>query len=322
VTGTLPTWLSTLPWQLVVGAAAALVAVVAGLLGLRHLFAPPSEVVQRLERSSGPLAPAARVTETNTRPLPIFLRPLAWIVRPTRAEELSRLRQKLIHAGLRAPRAMEVFLVAKVLSAAVLTVLFYQLNGKIPRLHLTFPFDLAVAVWLCVGGFYLPHFWLHSKVKQRQLRISNGMPDAMDLMVTCVESGLSLDAAISRVSEDIGLASPVLGDELNLTFLEIQAGIRRADAFRRLAERTGVDDLRSLSAMLIQTEMFGTSVARALRVHSDGMRVRRMQSAEERAATVGVKMTIPLIMCILPALMAIVVGPAIISIAKNFIGSP
>jgi tight adherence protein C len=139
----------------------------------------------------------------------------------------------------------------------------------------------------------------------------------MDLMVTCVEAGLGIDAAMARVADEIGLASPLLGAELNLTFLEVQAGVSRPDAFRRLAERTGVEDLRSLSAMLIQTELFGTSVARALRVHAEGMRVRRMQRAEERAAMVGVKMTIPLVLFILPSLISVLLGPAIVSIFET-----
>src|SRR6185369_17174063 len=139
--------------------------------------------------------------------------------------------------------------------------------------HVRFPMDMVVPVWTCIVAFFLPNLWLSSKVKERQTQIERALPDAMDLLVTCVEAGLALDSAISRVSEEIGLASQVLGAELNLTFLEVQAGIQRPDAFRRLADRTGVEDLRSLSAMLIQTDMFGTSVSRALRVHADGMRI-------------------------------------------------
>jgi tight adherence protein C len=139
--------------------------------------------------------------------------------------------------------------------------------------------------------------------------------------VTCVEAGLGLDAAMSRVGQEMVLSAPTLAEELNMTFLEVQAGIPRADSFRRLAERTGVEDLRSLSAMLIQTEIFGTSVARALRIHSDGMRVKRMQQAEEKAAMVSVKMTIPLVLCILPSLIAVVMGPAIVMITQSFSGA-
>lgn len=315
---TLPSWLATLPWQLLAGGTAAVLAVIAAVLGVRKMFAPPSEIAMRLERTAGRAEPTERVAEKDEKAVPSILRPLAWIVRPGKAEELSRLRRKLVQAGLRGPRAMEGFLTAKVLLAVVLTVAFYQINGRMQR-QLTFPLDLAVAVWICAAGFFLPHWWLRAKVQSRQLLISNALPDAMDLTVTCVEAGLSLDAAISRVSQEIGLASPLLGSELNLTFLEIQAGIQRADAFRRLAERTGVDDLRSLSATLIQTEMFGTSIARALRVHSEGMRIRRMQTAEEKAAMVGVKMTFPLVLCILPSLVAVVVGPAIVSVVQNIL---
>jgi tight adherence protein C len=140
----------------------------------------------------------------------------------------------------------------------------------------------------------------------------------MDLLVTCVEAGLGLDAALSRVAEEMALAAPLLGRELNVTFLEIQAGVPRRDAFRRLADRTGVEDLKTLSAVLTQTEIFGTSIARALRVHAEGMRVKRMQKAEERAAMVSVKMTFPLILCILPSLIAVVLGPAAAQIAATF----
>ena len=139
----------------------------------------------------------------------------------------------------------------------------------------------------------------------------------MDLLVTCVEAGLCLDAAMARVTAEMELAAPVLAQELKQMLLEIQAGVRRSDAFHRLSNRTGVEDLRTLSAMIIQTEMFGTSVARALRVHAEGMRTKRMQRAEEKAAMVSVKMTIPLIMCILPSLFAVVLGPAIAMITKR-----
>jgi tight adherence protein C len=312
-------WVTALPWQLVAGVAAALLALVAAIFGLRRMFAAPSEVALRLERTVGRAEPTEWLGDKSERPLSGVLRPLAWIVRPSKAEELSRLRRKLVHAGLRGPRAMEVFLAVKVVLAVVLTVLFFQINGRLQR-QLTFPLDIGAAVWICGAGFFLPHLWLRSRIQARQRLISNALPDTMDLMVTCVEAGLSLDAAIARVSQEIGLVAPVFGGELNLTFLEIQAGIQRSEAFRRLAERTGVDDLRSLSAMLIQTEMFGTSVARALRVHSEGMRTRRMQKAEEKAAMVAVKMTIPLVLCILPSLIAIVIGPAVVSIIEKLLG--
>ncbi|HVT07123.1 MAG TPA: type II secretion system F family protein, partial [Polyangia bacterium] len=148
----------------------------------------------------------------------------------------------------------------------------------------------------------------------RKQALENPLPDAIDLLVTCVEAGLSLDAAMARVAQEMELVAPILAQELKQTMLEIQAGVKRSDAFHRLSTRTGVEDLKSLSAMIIQTELFGTSVSRALRVHSEGMRTKRMQRAEEKAAMVSVKMTVPLILFILPSLMVVVMGPAALMI--------
>jgi tight adherence protein C len=309
-------YLVTLPWQILVAGGAGLLALVTAMLGWRVLFPRRSEIALRLERTVGPGIASDRVDRKHKGVLAKLLSPLAWLVRPSKAEELSGMRAKLQQAGLRSPHTMEVVLGMKVILGVGLPLLFIQVNSRL-QAPLEFPLNLAIGVWLCGGGYLLPNLWLRSKISARQRTITNALPDTMDLMVTCVEAGLGLDAAIARVSQEISLPAPVLGGELNLTFLEIQAGIRRADAFRRLAERTGVEELRGLSAMLIQTEMFGTSVAPAFRVHAESMRIRRMQKAEERAAMVSVKMTIPLVLCILPALMAIVLGPALISIAER-----
>jgi tight adherence protein C len=312
-------FLHKVPWQLWLAGGAGILAVVAGLYGVRYLFPAQSEVALRLERTVGREEPLERLLEKESRGLSRWLGPVAWLARPSRADELGKLREKLIQAGLRGPHAMDILLASKVLLGVGLPVLFFQINGRLQS-PLEFPLNLALGVWLCGGGYLIPNLWMRSKLQERQREITHALPDTMDLMVTCVEAGLGLDAAIARVSQELVLAAPILGNELNQTFLEIQAGIRRADAFRRLAERTGVEELRGLSAMLIQTEMFGTSVAKAFRVHAEGMRIRRMQKAEEKAAMVGVKMTIPLILCILPALMAIVIGPAVVSILENLMG--
>jgi tight adherence protein C len=179
-----------------------------------------------------------------------------------------------------------------------------------------------LSAWVLGGaaaGLFLPNLWLDGRVKTRRKLIDRGLPDALDLMVTCVEAGLGLDAAIQRVAAEIVLAHRLLAEELGLTFLEVKAGVPRTDAFRRLANRTGVQDLKTLAATLTQTDMFGTSVAAALRVQAEGMRVRRMQKAEERAAVLSVKMTIPLVVCFLPALLVALTGPAIVSVAVNFV---
>jgi tight adherence protein C len=149
--------------------------------------------------------------------------------------------------------------------------------------------------------------------------IERALPDTLDLLVTCVEAGLGLDAAIARVAEEQELSAPILSAEIKMTFLEVQAGMRRTEAFRRLADRTGVDELKSLAATLNQTEIFGTSVSVALRTQSEWIRMRRMQKAEERAATVAVKMTIPLVLFILPSLLMVIMGPAGLSIARNLL---
>jgi tight adherence protein C len=307
---------SSLP---LVGAAVAVaVATVAALLGLRRFFAPRSGVIDRLERTVGPTYHSERPADRDQGTTSAFLRPLAWIAKPSKAEALGHLRQKLVHAGLRGPRALEMFLAAKLALAITLTVAFLLANGELGH-YLKFPTNYFVAFWICIVAFFIPQIYVRRRAARRQVFVSNALPDTMDLLVTCVEAGLGLDAALFRVAQEISVASPILGSEMNLTFLEMQAGVARADAFRRLAERTGVEDLRSLSATLIQTEVFGTSVARALRVHGDGMRVRRMQQAEEKTAMVGVKMTFPLVLFILPALIAVIIGPAVVSILNNVI---
>ncbi len=306
-----------------IGAAAAFAAFVmlgAIIAGVRAMVSRRDEVVERIERTVGRAADGddGERADGGGFTLSRILRPIGWLAKPTKVAELSRLRSRLIQGGYRGPFAVELFLATKLIAATAVTIAALQLN-RVFNYPVDSPLDFVLAIWLCGASFYGPNVVLGSKIKERQTAIERSLPDAMDLIVTCVEAGLGLDAAISRVSEEVALASPVLGAELNLTFLEVQAGIPRPDAFRRLAERTGVEDLRSLSAMLIQTEMFGTSVARALRVHSESMRIKRMQRAEEKAAMVAVKMTIPLILCILPSLIAVVMGPAMVSIIQNFL---
>lgn len=314
----LAAWLADMNVQLALATLGLMVALVTAAAGIRSMFfSGPSDVVRRLERTVGRADAVERAVGRRGRTLSKVLQPISWLVRPTKAAELSRLRNRLIQAGLRSPYALETFLGTKLLVAFISTVVMLELNSRLFRLQ--FPLEMVLPVWTCIFAFFLPNIWLGSKVKERQSQIERALPDAMDLLVTCVEAGLGLDSALSRVSEEIGLASRILGAELNLTFLEIQAGISRPDAFRRLADRTGVEDLRSLSAMLIQTDLFGTSVTRALRVHAESMRIRRMQRAEERAAMVGVKMTIPLILFILPSLISVLLGPAMVSIFEQLV---
>jgi tight adherence protein C len=245
-----------------------------------------------------------------------LLGPLARVARPDSSEETARLQTRLQQGGIRSEHAATTYLAAKVILAVASLAGFLWYNAS--RAERIEPAAL-VAVVVFAAGFYLPEVWLSSRTRRRQTQIERGLPDALDLLVTCVEAGLGLDAALQRVADEVELAWSELSSELRTTFLEVKAGIPRVQAFRRLAARTGVRDLKSLSATLTQTEIFGTSVALALRIQADGIRVRRMQRAEEKAAYVAVKMTLPLILCILPSLMSIIIGPAMVNIATTLL---
>jgi tight adherence protein C len=315
---------------LIVAATAGMICVVAVALGMRALFSGRNEVVDRLGRvgrpgqdiahydnKSGGFVQPQRTQQDFLRTLATLLKPFAVLAKPTKSDELSRARLNMIRAGLRGENSLEIFMGLKLFLAPLLTIGFLEFAQNLEE-PMAVPVQVVLATWICAFVFFVPNFWLNGKIKERQVALERALPDAMDLLVTCVEAGLGLDAAMSRVSQEMVLSAPILADELNQTFLEVQAGVPRADSFRRLAERTGVEDLRSLAAMLIQTDIFGTSVARALRIHSDGMRVKRMQQAEEKAAMVSVKMTVPLVLFILPSLIAVVMGPAIVMISQSF----
>jgi tight adherence protein C len=299
-----------------------LIAVVGGLFavialgfGSRALLSPKrDEVIERLERgTSGDIPIIEDKPDRTVARLANMLRPFARLVKPSAGEEMSRINMSLIHAGYRTDNAVEIFLGVKLLIPPIVILALWQIDAHRDTPMETMP-AVAVAFIAIAIAFFLPNIWLSGKITERKQAIEDNLPDSMDLLVTCVEAGLALDAAMARVAQELELVAPILAVEMKQTLLEIQAGVRRADAFHRLSTRTGVEDLRTLSAMIIQTEMFGTSVSRALRVHSEGMRTKRMQRAEEKAAMVSVKMTIPLILCILPSLMCVVIGPAVVLI--------
>jgi len=261
--------------------------------------------------ASAPITDATPLRSLVAGAVAQFLSPLVALARPRREEETSHLALKLTRAGLRGAHAPQLFVGGR-MAAALGGIVLYAVIAV--RRTEPLPAGPALGVILFAAGYYLPTLWLARRTRERQTVLEHGLPDMLDLLVTCVEAGLGLDAAMQRVGAELALAHPLLASELELTFLEVNAGIRRADALRRLADRTGVADLKSLAATLNQTETFGTGIADALRIQADGMRVRRMQRAEERAATVSVKLTIPLVLFILPSLLAVIVGPAIINI--------
>ena len=239
------------------------------------------------------------------------LDPFARLAQPSSIEDASRVKLQLVRAGLRKEHAVKVFLASKVILATCLALALLWFHAQYPAAGQP---RLLLALTLFAAGYYAPNIWLAGRIKARIASIERGLPDALDLLVTCVEAGLGLDAALQRVAAETKLAWRTLGEELELTSLEAKAGIPRVEGFRRLADRTGVTELKSLAATLAQTELFGTSIGAALRIQAEGIRTRRMQRAEERAAYVSVKMALPMAFCILPSLFAVILGPAAVRV--------
>ncbi len=246
----------------------------------------------------------------------------AWIVRvietigekvPLSPQEAGMARRTLIAAGYRSDRAVTAYYGVKV----VMAVAFVVVAGVVWT-HIQNPM-LRLMVWpaLAALGFFLPNLGLDLLVSRRQERIRFALPDALDLMVVCMEAGLGLDQAINSVSKELQLTHKDLSDELGLVTLEMRAGKRRAEALKNLAARTGESELSKLVATMVQADRFGTSVAESLRTHSEFMRVKRRQAAEERAAKVGVKLTFPIFFFIMPAIMLVAAGPGIMQMVRG-----
>ena len=232
-------------------------------------------------------------------------------VLPKSQQEISVVQQRLVRAGLRSENAVKTFYGAKVMTPCVLILLAW-LSGAY---HLGPMFIFALAAG---GGFLAPDFWLGRKISNRQAEIKKGLPDVLDLLVICVEAGLSLDQATARTAQELEKAQPALSDELGIVALEQRAGRARADAWKHLAERTDVDVVRNLVSMLVQAEQFGTSIGKTLRVHSDTLRTKRVQEIEEKAAKLSVKLLFPLVLFIFPSLFLVVLGPAVLVMADSF----
>jgi tight adherence protein C len=225
-------------------------------------------------------------------------------------EKASRTQLLMLRAGYRSPEALLAMRGVKLIFpiatlAGVYSFGLYKINA------------FLVPVVALALGYLLPDMWLTWRVSARQRRLRRALPDALDLLVICVEAGLGLDQALMKVSQDMKIAHPELSEELQFVNLEMRIGKTRIDALRELARRTGLDDIKALVAMLIQTERFGTSIAQSLRVYSDDMRLKRRQRAEEMSAKTSVKMVPPLVFFIFPALMVVILGPAIITLMRQ-----
>ncbi len=227
---------------------------------------------------------------------------------PKSPAELTKIQGRLVQAGYRRPDALYIFLGIR----GACALAFFALMAT----PIVMKPSVGLALVAAAIGYVAPAMWLARIAKKRQHRIQLSLPDALDLLVVSVEAGLGLDQAMARVGQELALAHPELSSELRLTNLELLAGRGRADALKNLADRTGVEDLKSLVAMLVQTDKFGTSVANSLRVYSETLRTKRRQRAEEAAAKTGVKMVFPLVLCIFPAIWVVTIGPAAIKFIR------
>jgi tight adherence protein C len=230
-----------------------------------------------------------------------------------KSQDYSSARLKFLRAGIRNEKATASFWGAKISLMICLAVIFIILRFWIFNI-MSYQMTVMTGVLSALLGFYLPDIWLRQKTDKRKEKILNALPDALDLFVVCVESGMGLDSAIYRVAQEMRLNSLELSDELQLMNLELRAGKSRKDALKNLALRTNLEEINSLVTLLIQTDQFGTSMADALRIYSDSYRTQRYQRAEELAAKLPVKLIFPLVVFIFPALFVVLLGPAAISI--------
>jgi tight adherence protein C len=247
--------------------------------------------------------------------LQAVLEGFARLNQPSNVEEMRATRRQLISAGYRSGKSPVFFIGAKLLLAVLVTCILAMIPAKLlgfPSLsQLTFYYVLAAAC-----GYYAPAVWLRRAIAARKDALQRAIPDALDLMVVCVEAGLGLDQAIGRVGEEIKRTHPGLSDEFGILAVELRTGVSRQEALRNLAYRTDLEEVRTLVALLVQTDRFGTSIGLALRVHADAMRATRRLKAEELAAKLPVKLLLPLIFFIFPSMFIVVLGPACIKMVR------
>lgn len=235
---------------------------------------------------------------------------------PQSPKDVTVMRRRLIRAGIRNENALKILYGAK----AALGVGLPLIVGSLVAGSATESGNKIAAILAAMGvGFFGPNEYVSKLAKKRQHEIARGLANALDLLVVCVESGLGLDQAILQVSKELEHAHPEISEEFSFVNLELKAGKRRVEALRNLAERTGVDDLKKLVAVLIQADRFGTGVAQSLRAHADFMRIQARQIAEEKAAKLGVKLIFPIFFCILPSLFLVTVGPVAMKIIRELI---
>jgi tight adherence protein C len=288
------------------------------MLTLMQLRTGRGAVVARLDQMQGGADPneivARRRRQARSERLKNVLQVLGQRVEGGR-RDTTAVRRFLVQAGYPDPSAVSIYWATRVTLAAGLPAAGLLI---LPLLGAGSTQMLLGLVWLGTVGWIGPTFFVRSRLKARQKEVQLALPDMLDMLVVCVEAGLGLNQALVRVSEEIDHVSPVMSEHLTMVNLEMRAGTPRDEALLNFAERTGVPDIRSLVSMLVQTDRFGTSVADALRVHSETMRTKRRQRAEEAAAKTTIKLVFPLVLFVFPAMFVVVIGPSALAIYRTF----
>jgi tight adherence protein C len=241
---------------------------------------------------------------------PRLARANRWLLKSPK--DMSRLQKRMARAGYRRPMAPVIYTLFEFGLPIIMMVLCVYLLGT--------ERGLLVGVPGAIIGYMLPSFWLSRQTEKRKKLIANGLPDALDLLIVCVEAGMGLDQAITKAGDELTVSYPALSEELGIITTEIRAGKPRMEAFKNFAERTKVEDVRQLVSMLVQTDRFGTSIAQALRTQAEVSRTKRRQRAEERAQKLGVKLVFPLVFCLFPAMYVVTLGPAVVKFVRFFAG--
>jgi tight adherence protein C len=273
-------------------------------------------IADPLRRRLGRLTGAPDRPLSRAHDIADYIRPLFPYLLPRKDGERSRVGRLLMHAGFRSPAALPLYYGCKTLLMIALPLLVILTSAFLPRV--TSGKLMFAAMIMGFLGSLVPSVWLDRRVSKRQRELRVAFPDALDLLVVCVEAGLGLAPALQRVADDLMISHPELGTELALVNAEIRAGVERTQALKNLADRTGLGDIRGLVTLLVQTMRFGTGVADALRVYSEEFRDKRMQAAEEAAAKIGTKMIFPLTVCLFPSFFLITVGPAVLRVIAVF----
>jgi tight adherence protein C len=284
---------------------------VRGLLNMLSWAADPAR-----RRLSAIGSASAEATRSWAARINAAVQPFARYVMPTSNEEFGTMQERLVKAGFQSPDAMPIFYGLKTVLAVLFFAAFMFASTLLPKL--TSSQLMFFAATAALVGLTIPNFVLNRFVERRQRALRHAFPDALDLLVVCVESGLGLGAGLQRVALELQISYPELAAELDRVNAEMQAGMDRELALRNLASRTGLADIRSLVGLLVQTMRFGTSIADALRVYSEEFRDKRIQLAEEQAAKLGTKMIFPMVLCFFPSFFIVAVGPAVVRVIRVF----